>query len=404
MVASILSENGAVTRFRPHGTMLPDYRGASLLNLMASLAAACGAAPRHAPLAALPPARLAEARNVVLVIVDGLGDALLARHAGGGELHRRRLGSITSVFPSTTASAITTSYTGWAPLEHGLTGWFTYFGAAGCVGAPLPFVSRGDKRSLRARGLTPGRAFASGSLFDVLATRAIVVTPQSIVNSDYNLYHCGRAERRPYTSLEGFVAEAEAAVKSGDERKLVYAYWPDYDSTSHQHGRESPAALAQLAAFDRAFGELLERLAGTESVVIATADHGFIDSAPEESLELADAPELCALLRYPLCGEPRVAYCYVQEGRIAEFMQRAADWLGERASVRPSRTLVDEGWFGPGTPHPRLAERIGDVTLVMNGRYTIKDRTPGEARHRHIGNHGGTSEDEMRVPLVVETI
>ncbi|HSH07504.1 MAG TPA: alkaline phosphatase family protein [Burkholderiales bacterium] len=384
--------------------MLPDYGGGSLLNLMASLAAARGATPRHPPLAALPPAKLADARNVVLLLVDGLGDGLLARHAAGGEIHRRRLAAITSVFPSTTASAITTSYTGCAPLEHGLTGWFTFFGAAGCVGAPLPFLSRGDKRSLRARGLSPERAFAAGSLFDTLAARAIVVTPQSIVDSDYNRFHCGRAERRPYTTLDGLVAETEAAVKSGDERKLIYAYWPDYDTSSHQHGYQSPAALAQLAAVDAAFGALLARLAGTDSIVVLSADHGFVDVADEEALDLADAPGLSALLRYPLCGEPRVAYCYVQAGRIEAFMQRAADWLGARASVRPSAQLVTEGWFGPGAPHPRLAERIGDVALVMNGRYTIRDRTPGEARHRHIGNHGGTSEDEMRVPLVVATV
>ncbi|MDX1374182.1 MAG: alkaline phosphatase family protein [Burkholderiales bacterium] len=368
---------------------------------MASLAEACGAARPHPTLAALPAARLSGARNIVLVIVDGLGDALLARHAAGGELHRRREGAITSVFPSTTASAITTTYTGCAPLEHGLTGWFTYFGAAGCVAAPLPFFSRGEKRSLRARGLAPERAFAAASLFDALARPATVVTARSIVDSEYNRFHCGRAERRAYDTLEGFVAQTEAAVKGGAARKLVYAYWPDYDSISHQHGHESAAALAQLAAFDGAFGTLLKRLAGTESIVIATADHGFIDSAPEESLELADAPGLSALLRFPLCGEPRVAYCHVQEGRSAEFMQRAQDWLGERGTARPSRALADEGWFGPGTPHPRLAERIGDVALVMNARYTIKDRTPGEARHRHIGNHGGTSEAEMRVPLVV---
>ncbi len=384
--------------------MLPDYGGGSLLNLMASLAAARGAAPHHPPLAALPQDRLAGARNVVLLIVDGLGDGVLARHVAGGEIQRRRLGAITSVFPSTTASAITTSYTGCAPLEHGLTGWFTYFGAAGCVGAPLPFVARGEKRSLRARGLLPERAFAAQSLFDALTVRTIVVTPQSIVDSDYNRFHCGHAERRPYTTLEGFVGEIEAAVKSGDDRKFVYAYWPDYDSTAHQHGHESPAALAQLAAVDAAFGSLLARLSGSDSMVVLTADHGFVDVADEEALDLADAPGLSALLRFPLCGEPRVAYCYVQQGRVDEFMQRAAGWLGARASVRPSRQLVEEGWFGPGTPHPRLAERIGDVALVMNGRYTIRDRTPGESRHRHIGNHGGTSEDEMRVPLVVATV
>jgi hypothetical protein len=84
-------------------------------------------------------------------------------------------------------------------------------------------------------------------------------------------------------------------------------------------------------------------------------------------------------------------------------MQRARDWLGERADVRPSRELVDEGWFGTGEAHPRFAERVGDVALVMNGRYTVKDWLAGEPRHLHIGNHGGATAGEMMIPLIVES-
>jgi hypothetical protein len=146
---------------------------------------------------------------------------------------------------------------------------------------------------------------------------------------------------------------------------------------------------------------LLARLKGTDTLVVATADHGFIDSTGADALELASAPGLAGLLRYPLCGETRIAFCHVQEGREREFMQRASDWLGSRARVCPSAALAAEGWFGPGEPHPRLAERIGDVALVMNGRTTVKDWTPGEPRHRHVGHHGGTSEDELLIPLIV---
>ena len=64
--------------------------------------------------------------------------------------------------------------------------------------------------------------------------------------------------------------------------------------------------------------------------------------------------------------------------------------------------LVEEGWFGPGEPHPRLPERIGDVALVMRKRYTVKDWITGEPRFLHIGNHGGTHVDEMSIPLIVE--
>jgi hypothetical protein len=379
--------------------MRPDYGGGSLVNLIASIAEACGGPRRHLPLKALAAGELAAARNVVLLVIDGLGDNYLMRRGAGGELARRRKAAITSVFPSTTASAITTSYTGCTPLEHGLTGWFTYFGEAGCVGAPLPFRTRGDNLTLRSKGLTPERAFPAEPLFGALQTRSIVVTHRDIVDSDYNVRHCAGAERRAYASLEELVDQVEAAVKSGAQRKFVYAYWPEYDAISHRYGSQGAQAFRQFETIDAAFGELLARLSGTDSMVVATADHGFIDVAPEDSLELT--PSLCAQLRFPLCGERRVVYCHVHEPK--SFIEKAQDWLGERADVKPSRELADEGWFGPGTAHPRFAERIGDVALLMRGSYTVKDWTPGEPRHLHIGNHGGPSEDEMKIPLIVES-
>ena len=379
----------------------PDYAGGGFVNLIASIVEACGGAPRHAPLAALPAGELAAARNIVLLIVDGLGDRYLAREGAGGALHARRRGSLTSVFPSTTASAITTSYTGWAPLEHGLTGWFTLFGEAGCVGLPLPFQRRGDKAPL---GVAPGRVYHAGSLFDRLGRRGIVVSHRSIVDSTYNLHHCGRAERRAYDRLEGLVEETVAAVKSSPEPKFIYAYWPEFDALSHRFGNGSPEARAQFGAIDAAFAELMARLAGTDTVVVATADHGFVDSVGADALDFADAPGLAALLRYPLCGESRIAFCHVQEGRAPEFIERARDWLGERARVCPSAELAAQGWFGPGDAHPRFAERIGEVALQMNGRATVKDWVPGEPRHRHVGHHGGASADEMLIPLIVGSV
>jgi hypothetical protein len=376
----------------------PDYAGGSLVNLVASIVSACGGKALHAPLANLAADELRDARNIVLLIVDGLGDNYLRRRAAGGELERRRRGSMTSVFPSTTASAITSSYTGCTPLQHGLTGWFTYFGEAGCVSAALPFRSRGDFLPLARRGVTPGQIYTSRSLFESLPVKSIVVTYKDIIDSEYNVHHCRGAQRVAYETLDELVAQVAAAVKSGPERKFVYAYWPVYDMVSHRYGSESAQAFAELGKIDAAFGDLVRRLAGTDSALLATADHGFIDVAPPESLELP--PALASMLRFPLCGERRVAYCHVHD--VVSFVEKARAWLGERADVMPSAELVDQGWFGPGAPHPRFAERVGDVVLLMHDGYTVKDWTPGESRHLHIGNHGGTSEDEMRIPFILE--
>ena len=375
--------------------MQPDYSGGGLVNLMASIVQACGGRALHPPLENFAPGT---PRNVVLLIVDGLGDNYVMRR--GGEIASRRRRAITSVFPSTTASAITTTYTGATPLEHGLTGWFTYFGEAACVGASLPFRSRGDMRPLGMRGARPEQIYIRQSIFESLPVRSIVVTYHDIVDSVYNLRHCHGAARVPYEKLDELVDRIEETVKSDDQRKFVYAYWPVYDQVSHRFGSQGGEAAAEHAKIDAAFGELCRRLRGTETLLVATADHGFIDVPPEGSLELPES--LLKDLRFPLCGERRIAYCHVHAP--AEFMKKAQDWLGERADVVPSRTLVEQGWFGGGTPHPRFAERVGDVALVMRGRHTVKDWVAGESRHLHIGNHGGSSEDEMLIPLVTEAL
>ena len=230
--------NGAFTR--------ADYTGGGFVNLIASLTAGCGGEPRHSELRLLPAAEVAGARNVVLAIIDGLGDNYLRSHGARGTLARLRRDAISAVFPSTTASAITTSFTGATPYEHGLTGWFTYFGAAGCVAAPLPFRSRGDNLPLGARGIAGSHLYTESSLFDSIGVRGMVVTHRSIVNSNYNLHYCGRAERVAYADLQGFVERTEAAVKSGPERKFIYTYWPEFDTLAHRHGVASPEVHSQF--------------------------------------------------------------------------------------------------------------------------------------------------------------
>jgi len=352
----------------------PDYAGGGFVNLIASIAAACGGTPRHPPLRDLPPGALAGARNLVLLIVDGLGDAYLRREGRGGALLGHRRGALTSVFPSTTASAITTSLTGWSRRGRlcrrraSLPAARREVDAWRDAGAPVPRPCPGRRA---------GTAQHRG---DAPSDRRGHVQPSPL--------RPGRAPR-------------VAAATSGSEAKFIYVYWPEFDGHSHRHGNASPEVRAHFSEVDEAFAALLSRLAGSESIVVATADHGFVDSEGADALDLADAPGLAALLRYPLCGEPRAVFCHVQEGRSGEFVARARDWLGERARVCPSAELVAEGWFGPGDAHPRLAERVGDVTLLMHGRTTVKDWTPGEPRHRLIGHHGGASEDEMIIPLIV---
>lgn len=380
---------------------LPQYRDGSLLNLVSSFLASRGGRPSHAPLALLPAQAIESARNLVFLLIDGLGYNYLCRAGQGGAMHDHLAGSLTSVFPSTTASAITTSFTGLSPCEHGLAGWHGWFPEAGVVAAPLPFRRRGDEVPLSQLGIAPAALLPPRPLLDAMPCQTFVVSQQRIVDSEYSVHMGGKARRIGYDNLAGMVDAIDAVVRSSAARKYVYAYYPEFDTVSHVHGVGSGQAAKRLAAIDAAYAALLRRLVCTDTVLIASADHGFIDTPKDQAIELADHPALAELLRLPLTGEPRVAFCHVVPGAAEEFMRRARAALDGLADVRPSRELIDEGWFGPGEPHPRLSERIGDVALVMREHCTFKDRVPGERPHAMIGNHGGTTEDEMLVPLVV---
>ena len=86
---------------------------------------------------------------------------------------------------------------------------------------------------LAQRGVTPEQIYVAPALFEDLPVRSIVVTHKDIIDSEYNCATCRGAQRVAYETLDELVANVEAAVKSGAERKFVYAYWPVYDMLSH---------------------------------------------------------------------------------------------------------------------------------------------------------------------------
>lgn len=380
----------------------PDYEGGSIVNLMRALGDACGAQPPlpYAPLRDTIVSRGDTARHIVLLVVDGLGYHYLQRHGTGGHLHNHLRARLTSVFPSTTASAVTTYLTGLAPQQHALTGWHMYFSELDAIAAVLPLRPRGPGEFDAPPGTLPQRLFGHAPFVDRIARRSVFVSPQAIAGSTFNLYHSGRAEVRGYQTLAELFGQMTAAIRESAEPTYLYAYYPELDSLSHIHGVGSPQVAAQFAALDEAFGTFLAAIAGSDTVVLACADHGFIDSPPERQIDLAQHPDLAATLARPLCGERRVAYCYVRPEQASRFEDYVREVFGGRMDIFTGHELIEQGWYGPGTADPRLASRIGDYVLMMRENWTLLDWVEGEKRYRQLGVHAGVSADEMYVPLM----
>src|SRR5579872_5565086 len=97
--------------------MLPDYRGRCIANLVPGLTD-----PDGPP--GWMPAGVEGAHQVVLLVLDGLGwDQLRERAALAPALCAMDGGPITSVAPTTTATALTSITTGLPPALHEVVGY-----------------------------------------------------------------------------------------------------------------------------------------------------------------------------------------------------------------------------------------------------------------------------------------
>ncbi len=378
---------------------LPDYDGGSIVNVSASIARACGMGdPGCAPARLLDVGDLAN-DILVLLLIDGLGLEFLRRQ--GDNLFIRHLrGELTSVLPSTTSSAISSIATGLTPRQHAVTGWFMHLRELGAVTAILPFMPRIGGEVLSKYRVDMHDLLDMQPMFDKFDRPAHVLMPGWIVDSAYSRLAFAGARRQGYDDLDDFVGHLRVLLGQPG-RRFIYGYWPEFDHLCHEHGVDSREAAAHFRHLEQAFEALFAAVSGSRATLLLMADHGLIDTAPQRVIALEDHPELRECLSHPLCGEPRLAYCYVRPGSEVRFERYVSQHLAHACECRRSQELVEAGWFGPGVSHLELAHRLGDYCLVMKENYVIKDRLLGERPFRQIGVHGGVSRQEMSVPLVV---
>lgn len=381
--------------------VLPDYDGGSIVNLMASIRTGLGGeAGRYAALKHLPDSRVEGARQIALVVIDGLGFDFLRQHADKAPTLSQYLhGSMTSVFPSTTAAAIGTFLTGVAPVEHGLTGWHMYLPELGAVLAVLPGFARGGT-SLYSERVDVRALLGTVPFSELVPVTCDMVAPRSIAGSPFNLAHQGRSNLHVYDSLTELF-ELTAHALHGPGRRFTYSYWPDLDSAGHRFGMGSEQTLQLVRDLDTAFANFLESIAGTETLVVLTADHGHINSDAERTFVLNDFPAINQHLALPLCGEPRAAYAYVHAHQTDAFEEAMASQLGGHVTIQRSEDVLSQGWFGPGEPHSGLKHRVGDYVLLPQHDRMVRDWLPVERPFPLQSSHGGLSPAEMMVPLVL---
>jgi len=376
----------------------PDYKGGSIVNLMSSIARACKGKTSYEPLKIMPQEELKKYKNIALVIVDALGyDYLIKKNKSF--LFNNLKGKMTSVVLPTTSCAITTFLTGEPPQQTAITGWYMHLKEIGAVTTILPFVPRA-KGNFNEEKIKISEIIQQKGFFEKIKRKSFVLSPEYINEGTFNKYLCKKAKLINTKDMRDFFRKLEKTIKEKG-RKYVYAYWGDFDMLCHEKGKEDKKVERHFKKLDINFKKLSKRIKGTNTILLVTADHGSIFLPLNKRIFLDDHPKLKECLTLPMCGDAGVKYCYVHPSKAKEFEDYIRNNLSNICDVYKSQELIEKNLFGLGKPNPKLFDRLGDYILVMKNGNIIKETILGESDSKHLGHHGGLSEEEMLVPLIV---
>jgi len=365
----------------------PEYDH-SILSVVSSLLHAYGAASPHGGLPLLDKYLEHDYKNIIFLILDGLGSETFGQMLpADGFLRRHKVADLSSVYPCTTTAATTTLSSGLSPLEHGWLGWSPWFREYGRV---IDLFLDRDTFSGVPVSPSPGQL--------LMPYQDITKLLRQAAGPDLGIHRLMPSFAPDgYGSLKSMVARMREICQL-DGRQLILAYWHEPDTLMHNEGPWSEAVRQDLAATDICLGEFYQAI--EDSLLVITADHGQIPV--EREIYLDEIAELNDCLILPPSLETRAVSLFVKPECRTVFAARFEELLGDSFLLLPHEDVFHRGLLGSGVPHRKTDDFIGDFLACGIGHAIIRYHTPFNRPHTAFrGHHAGLRAEEMIVPLVV---
>ena len=355
--------------------------------------------------------------RIIVFYIDGVGYDYLKNNSGNGGFFGRvadkgSLAPMTTVFPSTTASASATLSTGLTPMEHLLIEWQMYFHETGALMYTLPFRPVTSAYQKRAAKLNPWDLFYGTPIYSRLGEEGVksyVFVNRAISRGEYSDLVFRGSRVIPHSYLTDCMVNLRKTLENDRSEFYAYVYVESADGAGHEFGPGSDKYTAEVNNISRIINEeLLKKIdpeAARDVLIIFTSDHGQVDINPERTVYLNNLPgieesyEVYDNLFIPPTGSPRDVFLHIKKEQVDETISRLDDFLNGKADAIRTDDAVRSGLFGTSEPSQKLFRRIGTGLILPRANETVWHRFRGMHEMSLLGLHGGLNREEMLVPL-----
>lgn len=320
----------------------------------------------------------------------------------------------TSQFPSTTAAHVTTEYSGKPAFVHEVCGWDYFEPVVGQMIKPLKFSyseDPGTGQSLKDR-FAPSRVFCSGDFIPNLTQRGVEVYkhgPSQFFPSPFGEAFCPRDRLLGYSSPRQGVTSAERLLQIDKIKSYQSIYVDAYDSVCHRHGVVSSESDGVAKDVLSQLGACLRWRPLGRTLLLLYADHGQISTERDGVINILDVlPDLPKYLKTDILDRPirfsggaRQLFLHVREDCVTQLCKELQEKLGGAARVMTIEDACKLGMFGLSEPTETLRLRVGTVVVLPLPGYVVGWIEPPAFRAPDISCHGGSSKEEMEIPLLM---
>lgn len=318
-------------------------------------------------------------KNVVVLLLDGLGVSTIHEHLKEDGAFLKHLKSVySSTFIATTVAATTSALSGLQPCEHSWLGWDCYYEQIDKTVTVYLNTVTGTK--------TPAADY----------NVAWKYTPYVNVIERLNKAGCKAYAVTPFfppnpQTLEEIIKQIKDHC-SEPERKYIYAYWPSPDDILHLYGGGSKEVFDNMKYLEETVSALADELEDT--LLVVTADHGHINS---DSVLISDYPKITECLERIPSFEPRALNLFVKKGKEKQLEEEFKKEFGDKFVMMTREEILDKKLFGTGKEHPMFRSMLGDYIAIAVGDLSIY-YTDDEILK---SVHAGMTENEMKIPFIV---
>lgn len=340
--------------------------------------------------------------HLVLVIVDGLGMNVVQELGKSNSLYFNTAMELVTVFPSTTSTVLTSYATGLWPSQHGVPNWHLYIKEIDTISTIIRFNRRYDQRDLSTLGMSPSQAYPVESMVSKFDRVTLGVIPESIADTAYSTYWRANSSYKTYQILGEAVDLVSSHVNTTIGSTFTHLYYSEVDTLSHQNGIDHDLVKHEIEKVEFQISLLLDKLP-SRSTVIVSADHGLKDSGQQNMIRIEPSDDLLNCLDREPWGTGRAANFAVTKDMSNEFETRFRERFADHFYLLSSSEILEMNLLGPNPPSEITKSRIGNYWAISKGTSVLDYRYPTTVQKTHVdqASHGGLSQDEMVVPLII---